>query len=68
MYSIGNFTALISEEQNFLKDKIGENKSMKILIRMLVLTVITSAAAVSQSGAFAGPGVPVPPTTLTTVG
>jgi len=62
MYSIFDFAALISEEQNWRK------LIMKNLMRMLALTVVLSAAAVSQNGPFAGPGVPVPPAALTTVG
>jgi len=41
---------------------------MKIAIRMVVLTVVMSAAALSQNSSFAGPGVPVPPVTLATAG
>jgi len=31
---------------------------MKIAMRLLVLTLVLSAAGVSQSGSFAGPGTP----------
>jgi hypothetical protein len=52
MYSIGDFAALISEEQNWRK------LIMKNLMRMLVLTVVMSAAGFAQSISFSGPGTP----------
>jgi hypothetical protein len=48
---------------NVLKNKIGENKFMKNLMRMLVLAVMLTAAGFANGMSFAGPGeVPtVPP-------
>lgn len=57
MYSIGDFAALISEEQNWRK------LIMKNVMRMLVLVVMLTAAGFANGMSFAGPGeVPsVPP-------
>ena len=47
-----------------LKAKIGGNKFMKIATRLLVLTLVLSAAGVSQTSKT-GPGpVPYPPVTV----
>ena len=54
MYSIGNFRGVISEE-----DKYWRNLIMKIAMRMLVLTLVFSAASFSNIS-FEGPGT-IPP-------
>jgi len=51
MYSICEF-----ESTNFLKNKIGENNFMKTLMRMLVLTLVLTAAGFAQGLSFSGPG------------
>jgi hypothetical protein len=56
-------TLLANLRTNVLKNKIGENKFMKNLMRMLVLAVMLTAAGFANGMSFAGPGeVPtVPP-------
>jgi hypothetical protein len=49
---IGNFRGPNSEEQN-----IGGN-SMKIAMRMIVLTLVLSAFGFAQTATFSGPGMP----------
>jgi len=54
MYSIGDFAALI------LKSKIGENKFMKNLMRMLVVAGLLVMGIYGQI-TFSGPGTPAEP-------
>ena len=60
-----NFSCtLLAILKAILKAKIGGNKFMKIATRLLVLTLVLSAAGVSQTSKT-GPGpVPYPPVTV----
>jgi hypothetical protein len=40
---------------------------MKIAMRVFVLTLVLAGAGVLQNNPFSGPGVPIPPTTLSTI-